>query len=418
MVNYQRTKRVSRRRPYKSTYKRNTRGRRLQPLIVPRNPNNIERAVNIAGVNAGAAIIRHAARQASQYVRRRVVRPPVQKASRLPISMGEYGGVDKKVVVLYKNSRPIDRRTLKLGFNHRVMRFQRCNTMNAGTSIPGSIWLHHGTFNTNETLTPCYFMCLNHTNNQSTLTAGPMYQLRFTDTGAATFGFIQAQDPGGTLTQAKWIVDYTSPSFNSGANDPEIRYIMNAWYDIRLNCYGANAQPTEYDIMVVSFKDSYLDPLELPTSSQEVSDRHALYQAFVQKYMTNPILPVKLPTKKYFVHARHRFLLQSTLNVENDQTPSNKIVKMFIRDGSLYDYAYHGDGFTGATADDKLSTTQFTVQGASGPNDYSDFPAPKARKWLVIRALNTTRIASGSETRADTPSFDIVVRKGEYCQAR
>lgn len=414
--------------PYRRKSLIRRKGRGIKTVVVPHNPNNMERAVRDAAVGVTGAMINQAARQVGRYARSYLDRPkppprsrgpPKPKVpSRLPISMGEFGGTIKKSIVLYKTNKPVDKRTLKLGFNHRVLRFQRCNVMNAGIGIPGATNLSHGTFNTNQTATPCFVFCLNHTNNQSTLTTGPMYHLRFTDTGNVDFGPFQCQNADGTYSQNKWIADYASPAFNAGVSDPEVRYIMNAWYDIRLNCYGANAQPTIYDIMVVSFNEDYLDPYEVPVTTQELSDRHALYQGLVQKYMSNPLLPFKLPKNKFKVHARTRFTLQASTTIDSDQTPANKIVKLFVRDGSLYDYAYHGDGFSGATADDKLSTTQFIVQNASGANDYSDLPAAKARKWLIIRALNTTRIAVGSETRADTPSFDIIVRKGEYLQAR
>jgi len=312
--------------------------------------------------------------------------------------------------------KPIDKRTLKLGFNYRVLRWQRVNNLNTGSGIPGALVLSHTTINNDWTVSPCYLMCLNHTNNSTTTTNGPMYQLQFNNNGGVQLAFQNAQNSDNTITQAKWAAEKTYPNIVQGTNDPEVRYIMNAWYDIRLNCYGANSQPTVYDISIISMIDDYLDPFEIPSSAQEVADRHSTWQGMVQRYMSNPILPVVTPKRKFRVHAACQFTLQPTLNIENDATPQSRIVRMFIRDGSLYDYCYHGDGFSGVGADDRLSTTQWVSQGTVSSLDYSDMPAAKARKWLVIRALNTTR--STVEDRTNTPSFDICVRKGEYMQAR
>lgn len=416
--------------PYRRT-RRNTlrrKGRGIKTVVVPRNPNNIERAVATAATGVTGAMINQAMRSVGEYVKKsrsfpqsRAAPPPQPKSkvvSTLYNKSGEFGGTIKLNYNLNPGLKPLSKRMLKLGFNHRVLRFQRCNVMNAGVGIPGNCYMYHGTIDADKTAAPAYFMCLNQTNNQGSLTGGPFRRLQFTDVGNVEFPVFQNQNPDGTFTQDKWIADFVSPAFNSGVTDPELRYIMESWYDVRLNLYGTTSQPTIYDIMVVSFKDHYLDPYEQPSNAQEVADRHSVYQGLVQKYMTNPILPVKYPRNKYVVHARKRVVIQPTLNIENDTSPNNKIVRMFIKDGSTYDYCYHGDGFGGAGADDKLSTVQYTVQGASATLDYSDVPQPKARKWLIIRSLNTTRVTLGSETRANTPSFDLVVRKGEYCQAR
>lgn len=374
----------------------------------------------LAAAGAGTLGAGYAATQRARTTgvkRARAMGPPVKRArtERVTTQMADVFPTVRKTVSL-RGGRRIDRRTLKLGFNYRVMRWQRANVLNAGTGIPGAMVLNHTTAETDKTATPCYVMCLNHTNNSTTPTAGPMYQLLFTNTGAIQLNNAWCNNPDGSLTGPKWVAEKTYPNIVQGPNDPEVRYIMQAWYDIRLNCYGANSQPTVYDIMIVSMTDDFLDPLESPSSAQEAADRHAVWQGMVQPFMSNPILPFLAPKRKYRVHASTRFTLQPTLNIENDTTPQSRIVKLFVRDGAIYDYCYHGDGFSGAGADDKLSTTQFVQQGLTNSLDYSDVPAAKARKWLVIRALNTTR--SASETSANTPSFDICVRKGEYLQAR
>lgn len=191
---------------------------------------------------------------------------------------------------------------------------------------------------------------------------------------------------------------------------------MAAWYDIRLMLHGCTSQPTVFDIMVISFTRAYLDPAESPSNAQEAADRHALYQGMVQPYMSNPIIPRIRSVQAYRIHKRIRVSLDPTLDVENDKDPKSKDVRLFVKDGSVYDYRYHDDGFGGAGADDKLSGVQWPVQGASNA-DYTHVTHPLARKYLVIRAMNTTRTAEpGESSVANTPSFDILIRRAEYQQ--
>lgn len=308
---------------------------------------------------------------------------------------------------------PVPRRLLLTNYIKRSLRWQSINVMNsvnAAVAVPGGQPLVHRTQGT-STICPMNLFCLNSTNNQGT-TTGPAYYLQVDDNGTLTFGGQSSQASNGGIGGNSWQLDGETPNLNA-PNTPATRYIMQGHYDIRLNCYGCNSQPTLYSIMVVSFNNPHLDPLENPSNAQEASDRQRLWQAMVQRFMSNPILPVQYVSKKYKVHASASFVIQPTLNIENDITPSSKIVNIVLKDGQFYDYMYHGDGFTGAGADDKLSTVQWVNQGTAS-SDYSDLPQARARKWLIVRAMNTTRTAQASENGTNTPSYDIIIRKNEY----
>lgn len=402
------------------------RGRRLQQFPIGEYGANLpQRAMG----NAAAGLLNYGARAAYNYVNQRVAnlnrnvnyrntkRAAATKSKITPVQsiqadMAE--PITKKVFL--SRAAPLPRKQLKLGFWKRVLRWSRIQTMNSGNPFPGAISLSHTTVNTDQTRSPCFVYCLNESVNSGAVTTGLGFFMDFGNTGSTIFTQVNTLTDAGIVGGTKPIVEGQSPYSYSSSTNPDARYIMNAWYDIRLNCYGATSQPTIFDIQVVSFAHAYLDPLEDPSNTQEANDRHAMYQGLVQKYMTNPIMPVlQHDRKKLIVHAAVKFTLQPTLTIENDATGQNRIVKMFVKDGAIYDYCYHADGFTGAGADDKLSTVQFKTQGGAD-NDYADFPAAKARKWLIVRAMNTTR--SATETSANTPSFDLIVRKGEYCQSR
>lgn len=417
--------------PYKRSYRKpayKPRRKLQQQAIVPRRAGgfiaNAARVVPHAVRAAGAIVqgVRQGLQLRNQIVanRNRNVKYRNERKAAKGVYPKDVSQADMLPVLVHKfkltNAPLLPRRQLKLGFNGRTLRWQRINNMNAAGTFAGNLPLSHTTVNTDQTRSPMFFFLLNQSINQGTLTQGPANYVDFDNTGNVIFTQLNSQNTDLTTTQAKWNFDDASPYPIASTTDPDYRYIMNAWYDIRLNCYGATSQPTVYDIMIISFMNTYCDPYEIPSSTQEIADRHNLYQEMAHKYMSNPILPAQMhQKKKYRVHKHIRFTLQPTLNTELDTSPQSKIVKIFAQDNSLYDYCYHGDGFSGVGADDKLSTAQYTVQGRASI-DYSDNPIAKARKWLVVRALNTTR--SATESSANTPSFDIIVRKREYTQAR
>lgn len=336
-------------------------------------------------------------------VKRRKISRPAYSGSGHEITFS------KKVQWRVGRARPMDKRTLKLGFFNRILRWQRVNTMNSGAANPGALIMGHYT-NGTSTVVPGRVVCLNSTMNNGS-TCSPCYWIQFDDTGNPVFSADPGQDKAGLLTDSYWQYEFSPDEANPNQMN---RYVMSAWYDIRLNCYGAKAQPTLYDISVVSFTKDFYSPLVGATGA-DADDRRALWQSLFHSFMSNPIMPAfKLKKFGMKVHKKYKFVIQPTLSIENDSTANNRVVRFFIRDGQLYDYTKHAIGFTGAGADDKLSTVQWQPQGAETGTVTSDFPHPRAQKWLLIRAMNTTRTSDNNANY--TPSFDMIVRKKEYMQ--
>lgn len=340
-----------------------------------------------------------------------------KRGSRVAKSVRGYGGEYGPTTVLKGKigmGRKLPRKQLKLGYQKIVNRWQSINTMTDGSDVnmPGRVASRHCGDGSTGIDAPMQMFLLNQTQNGTvSYTSGPMYNASFNDTGGLVLGAILPQTADGTAAANG---DWQPESYDPELTGDPMRYIMAAWYDIRIQAYGCTAQPTVYDIMIVQWKEQYLDPLETPSNAQEVADRHAVYQGLVQKNMSNPIMPVVVGRPKYRVLKRVRFVLQSTKTDENDKDPNSRIVKMFMRDGNTYDYRYHDDGFGGAGADSKLSTCQWTVQGALN-GDYTNVPSPKARRWLIIRTMNTTKQANAAVCDAsNTPSYNICVRRCEY----
>lgn len=316
------------------------------------------------------------------------------------------------LVVKTGRVRPLDVNKLTaVGVFKRILRWQDVNAMNrtAVGTPPGAIQLKNVTTAT-ETECPCHFICLNSTINTTTGITGAHYTLQVLDNGTLNFAVRNSRAPGGGIAaNAEWQQEWRN-NISSGSTGK--RYILPQWYDIRLLCYGAKTQPTRYEISLIKFTSDYLDPLENPSSPQEAADRQAVFQNLAQTMMYNPILPshgTYLIKNKIKVIKRVVFTIQPTLTTEADPNPNSKIIKMFVPDGKVYDYLYHLDPFTAAGADDKLNTQQWVNTGTVS-TDFSEVPKASQRIWLMIRALDTTVDAV---TEANTPSYDLVIRKKE-----
>lgn len=345
---------------------------------------------------------------AAEYYARKKRRVGMRKRVR---SVAEFNNAGRTTVFVNRCA-PIDRKILKTCYQRVINRWQRANAMTSGAAgaMPGSLPMSHSTSGT-STNCPLWMVCLNQIRNGTvTLDQGPVRRLSFNDTGAVTWNnWASLTNTGAPAADNDWQVESYDPELSG---DP-VRHAMIPWLDIRMQLYGCTAQPTVYEISVVSFIHTYLDPYESPSNTQEAADRHAVYQGLVQPFMFNPILPSLRARPKIKYHYRSVVTLQSTLNTENDPDPRCVTKSLFIRDGGIYDYRYHNDGFSAAGADDALSTGQWIVQGAL-TNDYVNRPLPRARKYLMIRALNTTRVDTASENASNTPSFDIVIRQCQY----
>lgn len=322
---------------------------------------------------------------------------------------GEFGEV-----INVKAGRPRRLNTSKLAalsIYKRIMRWQRVNPMQrqvAGTP-PGAIQLKNeqgATF----TEVPVHLYCLNSTGNNVASSGNVCYRLFVNDNGTLDFRSLEGQSPTGVLNAFEWTTEWKN-NVQGGAFSR--RYISQQWYDIRFLCYGARAQPTKYEISLIKMKNAWLDPLESPSNAQEAADRQALWQGLAQQMMVNPIMPIYAANyikAKYTVVKKVVFTLQPSLNTEVDASPASRVVKMFVPDGKIYDYQYHGDGFTGTGADNNLNTVNYTSTGFTSA-EYQEFPKPRDRMWLMIRCLDTTD--SGTITDANTGSYDVVIRKKE-----
>lgn len=317
--------------------------------------------------------------------------------------------------------RPLPRQLYKIS-PCRTLRVQAMKPYDRtnDSTLPGKVPLHFATYATDGTILPGFIMGLTHTCNVSQATAAyypylsnvgtvgfDRYSTVFTKEDGTTATEYWAQDSQRVGRPDTTLVDMSNCPINE-------RFIKLNWVDIRLNLYGATNQPTKYLVQIVQFSEDWLDPLESPGTGPEFNDRNAFWQYLFQPLICNPIQPrPQRKGKGMRVLFSKTVIIQPGLTIEKDVNPPNVTMHIFARDGNSYDYAYTRTQLAGAGADDNLAAGAWAPQSAPTLQQYYNYPMPKARKYLFIRALNTTKVEIASETNLNTPSFDIVVRKSE-----
>lgn len=336
-----------------------------------------------------------------------------RRVTSIPMSMAEYGPIVKQSCKI-GSGRVIPKAISKLTMAQRFFRFQLMNVMPdpSATSCPGFIRMANLVSGTDGTQLPMFMVCLNHANNQSASTIGPYFQVVMNNGGDVSFTNVGCQNPDGEITQFKWILEKHNPSTVATNADSEYSRIQQAWYSIKMNCYGARTRPTYYCVEIVSFLDEDLDPYD----GLNGLTRRSFYQNYIRKYVSTPMqTSTSLRTKYLTVHKRLNFVVPASFETESDKTPHSRQINLFVRDGNIYNYAYTQVGFNAAGADEALLTRQYVTQNVNNVSQAVDWPQSKARKWLIVRAMNTQRQNDVAACNRDnTPSMDLLIRKCEY----
>lgn len=348
----------------------------------------------------------------------------------------------------------------KFAVTKNICRFQNVGTLDRGKDR-GAFWLTPLTCALN-TLTYTYVSAPDYfADNQSVLNASNtegylrcpyhMYLLNSTslnegnttigiqpficqatgNEGAFSYARLAGMNNSGTAVQGDadstdWITEWTNGGLKALGNQ-DVKNIQQNWYDIKIALRNAKAQTTKFEILIISFKDDYLDPLENPAGVNEITARRLFYQNLAAESMTHPIFNrpgLSSQMKHVNIHKRVVVVMNKQQTTEEDVSPDMKIVKIFYKDGRIYDYNYGGIPDTSADVGWDLGNQNKYVQQGNAEDEFmSCIPKPRARKWLIIRAFDPTRAASvgsdtaetswGQLTTSNNPSYDIVIRRKE-----
>lgn len=321
------------------------------------------------------------------------------------------GQFNRRSVVKYgRRKRPTLRQIVKqLPFvveRHQSLR--PMNSVDPATAVVGKNPLAHWEATTGTGTYPLHVYDLMGMRNGTSGTMDSAYELGITNIGAPIFFSLRTNTATDGVTLATgYQADYRS-QVNMITDTTGVQYIRCDWYDIRLLLYGCRSQPTVFDIMYVGFTQDEVDPLSTPSAGPLQDHRSAFWQGIVQQQVYNPVLPTQPGVLRGMkVFKRKRVVIQPELNIEYDSQPKSVAVKMFIRDGRVCDYAHEAEKLL----NDNLLNDGAWVNRNDAKGDFRNHPRVRARRWLIVRAMNTTPIDTTVQTSVNTPSYDIVIRR-------
>lgn len=325
----------------------------------------------------------------------------------------------------------------------RILRFQRCNMYGSGDStssgaVPGGFRLNNNLLNaasaTGNAGLPLHCFLLDGTANTYSAETDSSLNINLSHcvkelqvdraNGNISFATLTGQNKDGTDAGGtdQWHMEWQNDVPSS--TQPAVRKLLNHWVDIRLLLYGTNNQDTVYDIMVVRFREDHFDPIETGGTAADLDDRKAFWQGMIRSSVSNPIIPsgTGIVHQKQLIVLKHqRVMISPTQNTDNDGSPGHQIVKIFMPMNRVCDYGYQAESLTGAVqlngAGAQIGGLGWNPQNNTS-TDFSNIPKPKARTWLIVRALNALNSSSAWNTdegnnKQLVPSYDVVIRKKE-----
>lgn len=317
-------------------------------------------------------------------------------------------------------------RLMQMSVPSRVLRFQGVKSSDDGTGLPGYYRMPL-TISGGQTSggLPLYAIALNGT-IQSSVAANPLYRAAISSTGRISWS---AEDG------VSWNNTVGTPWYLEKADVAvaDCRHVSPLWYNIRLNMYGARTQQTSFVVEYIQCMHDYAgieDEADALSTQTGVHGEHykdivyGYWQNKVRALITNPVsadFACKRTDKfpPYKVLKTWRFDIRPAQSTDVDDSPNNYVFSAFIRDGRLLDYSWMGvsgafdsSNTNAATGlDDRIVEPNYVLRDSRTVPARN--PHPRFRRYIVVRAVNTTRALQASETVDNTPSFDLVVRKAE-----
>lgn len=237
----------------------------------------------------------------------------------------------------------------------------------------------------------------------------------------------KAQDSGGaSALHSYWTIEQASdPNALGGATGSLIKGSVLDWVSIRLMLYGSLTRPTTFNVMLVSFKRKWVDPLELQQNAATLADDNdaaGFWESIAKPLSYNPLDLQNPKYRKYMkVLKRHTVCLQPKLTTEaqvdgasvsaGTYVPHMEQLNFFWRANRKQNYAW----FPQDSANPNTGILNNAAYQTVGSQAQS-VVAPRARVYLMITANVAVQSASGAGNPTGAPitltdpSFDYVIR--------
>lgn len=308
----------------------------------------------------------------------------------------------------------VPRRTLAQAFKQinstrEVVRLNLQGVKRFGTSF-GSYLLENGQTAAGATcVMPCHLYDLTsafNTNAANSVVNHPVFQgLRFTnETDTANTSWLNpGTAPGPPSVTFTWNWENTPEATAAGNlnNFPHGKSVLE-WISAKFMFYAPLTQSTKFQVDVIQLTDQRLHPTAgINASNIVVDDFHTgFWQYMLSQYSYNPIMAQNSKYAKYV-----KYLKRTTLYVDPKETTDTsqsryKELNLFLRFNRTCNYKWDDNDKIGIATNDIESNTgnaRTTVH-------------PRARIYLMVRALAGFRQNATLFSEAVHPSYDLVLK--------
>jgi len=180
------------------------------------------------------------------------------------------------------------------------------------------------------------------------------------------------------------------------------------WASAQFDLWGAKANPAEYTVSLIQFKDDDVVPVQFPAVQTDVSVVN-FWDRKMKRLTYNPIATDPLPYSSNRIKTiwSQKFMINPTSTTENDADPHCKTIKCFWRFNRRTDFNWKST--------DSTLTTLLSVETVKFDNitssEHSVQVAPRARIYVMIEATKFFENSSYAvQNSTNTPSINAQLR--------
>lgn len=289
-----------------------------------------------------------------------------------------------------------------------IYRFQ--NITNYDTNVGGLLLRNFRDTTTGYVNIPIHVYDISCFSNDSNIAPGAQFVWADSTSSAALIRSTLPTQDGTGVTQANGTWHGEKNATQSPY--PAVHNALHNWSDIRINLYGARKRTTYFDVMFITMKNEFADPLY--AADTNVSKK-LLFQ-----YWERPLIYSNLQTDvggkghgMYKVLMRKRYYVSASQSTDVDTSVGKvKQVKIFMKHDRMRGYDWQHEGLS---ATDVLPHGDDDGKDFVRDDDVHNICSHGKRVFMVIKAfapertVGTTAELATPDANKD-PSYDIIIR--------
>lgn len=218
----------------------------------------------------------------------------------------------------------------------------------------------------------------------------------------------------------------------TSAQAPYEKAMLN-WADIRIGMWGATNNPSRIDVMIcripdedmqppVTYQDSVLSTatgttlFNTPSDAKTKAEYNVFWSSMMDNCTGNPLMVRQQVSKKNAIDVLYSRTYQynPTMSSETDLAGHQTLCKILYDIDSLFDYRQdYMQGIAGGAGVDTITDGNPNVWKVdAGARQNTVYPRNrKSRIFLLIKGFTNQRQSDTAFSAADSPSFDLLVRR-------